>query len=90
MPFELNSSLMKCLSLVNLRNILSLKGKAPMDKFKKHIFFIAALSVLVFILIPFFGKLFLYAAAYVIWGIMAFFVGNVPLSDILSWWQDLL
>ena len=57
-----------------------------MDKFKKHIFFIAALLVLVFILIPFFGKLFLYAAAYVIWGIMAFFVGNVPLSDILSWW----
>ena len=61
-----------------------------MDKFKKHIFFIAALLVLVFILIPFFGKLFLYAAAYVIWGIMALFVGNVPLSDILSWWQDLL
>ena len=61
-----------------------------MDKFKKHISFIAALLVLAFILIPFFGKLFLYAAAYVIWGFMAFFVGNVTLSDILSWWQDLL
>jgi len=53
---------------------------------RKRTFIIGAIIIAFFVSLPFLYKALLYGAAYVLWGFMAYFVGNVPLSEILSWW----
>ena len=67
--------------------LVTLRVKAMKRKDnRKRIFIIGAIIIAFFVSLPFLYNALLYGAAYVLWGFMAYFVGNVPLSEILSWW----
>ena len=53
----------------------------------KQIVIIAGVVIIFLLAAPYLYKVLLYGAGWVIWGFMAYFVGGVPLSDILSWWH---
>ena len=74
---------------------VSLKKGYQKDIFKKEnkmkkIVIIAGVVIIFLLAAPYLYKVLLYGAGWVIWGFMAYFVGGVPLSDILSWWHIFL
>ena len=56
----------------------------------KQIVIIAGVVIIFLLAAPYLYKVLLYGAGWVIWGFMAYFVGGIPLSDILSWWNIFL